>query len=104
MPGLLVLLFLAGASSASAHVIASTGYSTVHQDGSRVTWLLSLEYDVLGRAKAIQPVAGANWSQHHGDESHSGVATDAIAASQRLAWSYRTKVTFLTGSPAHPRS
>ncbi|WP_406057223.1 HupE/UreJ family protein [Kribbella sp. NBC_00889] len=48
--GLLVLLFLTGASAASAHVIASTGYSTVHQDGSRVTYLLSLEYDVLGRA------------------------------------------------------
>jgi hydrogenase/urease accessory protein HupE len=48
--GLLALLFLTGASSASAHVIASTGYSTVHQDGSRVTWLLSLEYDVLARA------------------------------------------------------
>ncbi|MEU4293405.1 HupE/UreJ family protein [Kribbella sp. NPDC026596] len=48
--GLLVLLFLGGASSASAHVIASTGYSDVHQDGSRVTWLLSLEYDVLARA------------------------------------------------------
>ena len=48
--GLVGLLFVSGASSASAHVIASTGYSTVHQDGSRVTWLLSLEYDVLGRA------------------------------------------------------
>lgn len=55
--GLLVLLFLTGASSASAHVIASTGYSTVHQDGNRVTWLLSLEYDVLARAVDLgQPV------------------------------------------------
>src|SRR6185295_6856225 len=48
--GLVGLLFVSGASSAAAHVIASTGYSTVHQDGARVTWLLSLEYDVLGRA------------------------------------------------------
>ncbi|WP_350277319.1 HupE/UreJ family protein [Kribbella sp. HUAS MG21] len=48
--GLLVLLFLGTAGSASAHVIASTGYSTVSQDGQRVTWSLSLEYDVLARA------------------------------------------------------
>jgi hydrogenase/urease accessory protein HupE len=48
--GLLVLLCVGGAAGASAHVIASTGYSTVRQDGPRVTWLLSLEYDVLGRA------------------------------------------------------
>lgn len=48
--GLLFLLVTAGATTASAHVIASTGYSTVHQDGDRVTYRLSLEYDVLARA------------------------------------------------------
>ncbi|TCC24368.1 HupE/UreJ family protein [Kribbella sindirgiensis] len=53
LTGLTVLLFLTGASSASAHVIASTGYSSVHQEGNRVTWLLSLEYDVLSRAVAL---------------------------------------------------
>jgi hydrogenase/urease accessory protein HupE len=44
------LLLTAGAGIASAHVIASTGYSTVHQTGSRVTYQLSLEYAVLARA------------------------------------------------------
>jgi hydrogenase/urease accessory protein HupE len=48
--GLLVFLLTTGAATASAHVIASAGYSTVHQDGSRVTYQLSLEYAVLARA------------------------------------------------------
>lgn len=48
--GLLVLLSIAGTTAASAHVIASTGYSTVRQDGQQVNYLLSLEYDVLTRA------------------------------------------------------
>ncbi|HET6299594.1 MAG TPA: HupE/UreJ family protein [Kribbella sp.] len=48
--GLLVLLSMAGTTVASAHVIASTGYSTVRQDGQQVNYLLSLEYDVLTRA------------------------------------------------------
>jgi outer membrane protein assembly factor BamB len=50
--------------------------------------------------KAIVPTAGADWSQHHGDQGHTGVAADKIEAGQRLAWSYRTEGTFLTGSPA----
>jgi outer membrane protein assembly factor BamB/predicted phosphodiesterase len=50
--------------------------------------------------KAIAPAKGADWSQHHGDQGHSGVTTDKIDAGQRLAWSYRTEGTFLTGSPA----
>ncbi|MFJ6079407.1 PQQ-binding-like beta-propeller repeat protein [Pseudarthrobacter sp. NPDC092419] len=50
--------------------------------------------------KAIIPVKGADWSQHHGDQGHTGVAADRIDAGQRLAWSYRTEGTFLTGSPA----
>ncbi|TNB69575.1 hypothetical protein FHJ30_18515 [Arthrobacter sp. BB-1] len=50
--------------------------------------------------KAITPVKGADWSQHHGDQGHTGVAADRIDAGQRLAWSYRTEGTFLTGSPA----
>lgn len=53
--GLLVLLLVGGAGTASAHVIASTGYSAVRQDGQRVTWQLSLEYDVLARAVDLGP-------------------------------------------------
>ena len=53
----------------------------------------------LTNEKAIKPIAGTNWTQHHGDASHSGVAEDVISAGQRLAWSYRTEGTFLTGSP-----
>jgi hypothetical protein len=48
--GLLAALALAGTTAASAHVIASTGYATVTQDGSRVNFQLSLEYAVLVRA------------------------------------------------------
>jgi hydrogenase/urease accessory protein HupE len=48
--GLMFFLFGSGVSAAEAHVIASTGYSTVSQDGQRVNYLLSLEYDVLARA------------------------------------------------------
>lgn len=48
--------------------------------------------------KAIQVEAGSDWSQHHGDASHAGVAP-AQEPGRRLAWSYRTEGTFLTGSP-----
>jgi hydrogenase/urease accessory protein HupE len=48
--GLLVILALAGTTAASAHVIASTGYATVTQDGRQVNVQLSLEYAVLARA------------------------------------------------------
>ncbi|WP_350277318.1 PQQ-binding-like beta-propeller repeat protein [Kribbella sp. HUAS MG21] len=71
----------------------------VAEDGTGATWTRTSNF-TLTAAKAIQPVAGADWTQHHGDASHSGVAADAIAAGQRLAWSYRTEGTFLTGSPA----
>jgi hypothetical protein len=53
--GLVLFLFGCGATAADAHVIASTGYSTVAQDGSRVNYLLSLEYAVLARAVACEP-------------------------------------------------
>ncbi|TWD83160.1 outer membrane protein assembly factor BamB [Kribbella amoyensis] len=68
-------------------------------DRTGATWKGTSKF-TLTAEKAIRPVAGADWSQHHGDASHGGVAQDAIAAGQRLAWSYRTKGTFLTGSPA----
>ncbi|MEV5963506.1 PQQ-binding-like beta-propeller repeat protein [Kribbella sp. NPDC051952] len=68
-------------------------------DKTGATWTRTSDF-TFTTGKAIQPIAGANWSQHHGDASHNGVATDAIAAGQRLAWSFRTKGTFLTGSPA----
>jgi hypothetical protein len=48
--GLVLFLFTLQSATASAHVIASTGYSTVRQTGSQVTYQLSLEYAVLARA------------------------------------------------------
>lgn len=68
-------------------------------DKTGASWKASSKF-TLTNEKAIKPVVGANWSQHHGDASHAGVAADAITPGQRLAWSYRTKGTFLTGSPA----
>ncbi|MEV6412301.1 PQQ-binding-like beta-propeller repeat protein [Kribbella sp. NPDC051718] len=67
------------------------------EDGAR--WTATSNFTFTAD-KAIAPVAGADWSQHHGDAAHAGVAADSIEAGQRLAWSYRTKGTFLTGSPA----
>ncbi|MEV0283023.1 PQQ-binding-like beta-propeller repeat protein [Kribbella sp. NPDC050820] len=67
-------------------------------DKTGATWTRTSTF-TLTNEKAIKPVAGADWAQHHGDAGHSGVSPDAIAAGQRLAWSYRTKGTFLTGSP-----
>ena len=66
-------------------------------DGAR--WTATSKFTFTAD-KAIVPVAGADWTQHHGNAAHAGVAADAIEAGQRLAWSYRTKGTFLTGSPA----
>jgi outer membrane protein assembly factor BamB/predicted phosphodiesterase len=67
-------------------------------DKTGASWKGTSEFTFTDE-KAIKPVAGADWSQHHGDASHSGVAQDIINPGQRLAWSYRTKGTFLTGSP-----
>lgn len=69
------------------------------EDGDGARWTAISKFTFTAD-KAILPVAGADWTQHHGDAAHAGVAADAIEAGQRLAWSYRTKGTFLTGSPA----
>lgn len=79
-----------------------TGPHTVEvevKDRTGASWKASSAFTLTG-AHAIKPTAGADWSQHHGDVAHSGVAHDAIQPGQRLAWSYRTDGTFLTGSPA----
>lgn len=55
--GLLLFLLGGGATTAEAHVIASTGYSTITQDGPEVGYLLSLEYGVLARAVDLGPTA-----------------------------------------------
>ena len=68
-------------------------------DANGASWSKSATF-TLTADKAITPVKGADWSQHHGDQGHTGVASDRIDAGQRLAWSYRTEGTFLTGSPA----
>ena len=68
-------------------------------DASGATWNKTSTFTFTDE-KAVVPTKGADWSQHHGNEAHTGVATDKIAAGQRLAWSYRTEGTFLTGSPA----
>lgn len=58
--GLLAALALAGTTAASAHVIASTGYASVTQDGSQVNFQLSLEYAVLARAVDLGVPAAAD--------------------------------------------
>jgi outer membrane protein assembly factor BamB len=68
-------------------------------DKAGASWQKSSTFTLTGD-QAIRPVPGADWAQHHGDAAHAGVAADTIAAGQRLAWSYRTEGTFLTGSPA----
>lgn len=62
------------------------------------TWKKNATF-TLTNEKAIKPVAGEDWAQHHGNEQHSGVSEDLINPGQRLAWSYRTEGTYLTGSP-----
>ncbi|MEO3747627.1 PQQ-binding-like beta-propeller repeat protein [Plantactinospora sp. B5E13] len=66
-------------------------------DAAGKTWTRSADF-TLTREPALKPVAGGDWDQHHGNEAHSGVAP-AQEAGRRLAWSFRTEGTFLTGSP-----
>ncbi|ADB31691.1 metallophosphoesterase [Kribbella flavida DSM 17836] len=68
-------------------------------DKTGATWRGTSNF-TLTTDRAIRPAAGADWNQHHGDAAHSGVAAAKVPAGQRLAWSYRTEGTFLTGSPA----
>jgi len=57
--GVLFLFLLAGTATASAHVIDSTGYSTVQQNGQEVSYVLSLEYDILIKAVDLGPQAAS---------------------------------------------
>jgi outer membrane protein assembly factor BamB len=66
-------------------------------DDAGNTWTESADF-TLTSEPAVQPVAGADWTQHHGDAAHTGTA-GALDAGRQLAWSYRTEGTFLTGSP-----
>jgi outer membrane protein assembly factor BamB len=67
-------------------------------DAAGETWSASSTF-TLTEDERVVPTEGEDWEQHHGDEGHTGVHGDEIAAGQRLAWSYRTEGTFLTGSP-----
>ncbi|TDD49698.1 hypothetical protein E1286_13315 [Nonomuraea terrae] len=66
-------------------------------DAAGKTWTRSADF-TLTDEPALKPVPGGDWGQHHGNEAHSGVAP-AQEAGRRLAWSFRTDGTFLTGSP-----
>ena len=66
-------------------------------DAAGKTWTKSADFTLTDEPE-LKPVAGGDWDQHHGDQSHSGVAP-AQEAGRRLAWSFRTEGTFLTGSP-----
>ena len=68
-------------------------------DATGASWSKTSTFTFTGE-KALTPVKGADWAQHHRDAAHSGVAADVVGAGQRLAWSYRTEGSFLTGSPA----
>ena len=62
-------------------------------------WTTSTSFRVSD-TPPVTPRAGADWAQQHGDERHSGAASDEVdPARLRLAWSHRTPGTFLTGSP-----
>ena len=67
-------------------------------DEAAQTWTQVVDF-TLTNEKAIKPVAGGDWAQHHGDAVPLRCRADASAAGQRLAWCYRTEGTFLTGSP-----
>ncbi|WP_161958409.1 PQQ-binding-like beta-propeller repeat protein [Ornithinimicrobium cavernae] len=69
-------------------------------DASGDSWSESSTFTVDRDAAPEQPVAGANWSQHHGDQAHAGVSPDEVPAGQRLAWTHHTEGVFLTGAPA----
>ncbi|SDJ73591.1 Outer membrane protein assembly factor BamB, contains PQQ-like beta-propeller repeat [Nonomuraea maritima] len=66
-------------------------------DAAGKTWTKSADF-TLTHGPGLKPVAGDDWDQHHGDAAHSGIAP-AQEAGRRLAWSFRTEGTFLTGSP-----
>ncbi|WP_164842757.1 PQQ-binding-like beta-propeller repeat protein [Actinoplanes solisilvae] len=66
-------------------------------DAAGKTWTKSAEF-TLTHERALKPEARGDWNQHHGDDGHTGVAP-AQEAGRRLAWSFRTEGTFLTGSP-----
>ncbi len=57
LTGALFVLALLGTAPATAHVIASTGYSSISQDGQQVTYRLSLEYAILTKAVDLGPDA-----------------------------------------------
>ncbi|GAA5041033.1 PQQ-binding-like beta-propeller repeat protein [Actinopolymorpha pittospori] len=68
-------------------------------DEAGKTWTKSATF-TLSDQPVQAPRAGADWSQHHGDPAHLGVATDELSPEDLgLAWSYRTPDMFLTGSP-----
>lgn len=66
-------------------------------DASGSTWSDAADFAFTAEA-AVPVVPGEDWAQHHGDAAHTGQAPDQEAG-RRLAWSYRTEGTFLTGSP-----
>jgi hydrogenase/urease accessory protein HupE len=55
--GVVFFFLLVGTATASAHVIDSTGYSTIQQNGQEVSYVLSLEYDILTKAVDLGPQA-----------------------------------------------
>ncbi|GIF78283.1 outer membrane protein assembly factor BamB family protein [Asanoa siamensis] len=61
------------------------------------SWRTSAGF-ALSRDRALRPEGRGDWDQHHGNAAHSGVAAPQDAG-RRLAWSFRTDGTFLTGSP-----
>ncbi|SEF18673.1 PQQ-binding-like beta-propeller repeat protein [Jiangella alba] len=68
----------------------------VDEGGQR--WTESADF-TMTTDPLVAPVAGADWTQHHGDPGHTGVAADVVDPGLELAWTYRTPGTFLTGSP-----
>lgn len=68
-------------------------------DEAGAVWTRSSTFE-LSDEPVQTPRAGADWSQLHGDGAHLGVAADEVNPEDlRLAWSFRTPDSYLTGSP-----
>jgi outer membrane protein assembly factor BamB len=67
-------------------------------DDGGVRWTESATFSTARRLAPPRP--GADWPLFHANPQHTGVATDVLPPSLRLAWSHRTPGTILTSSPA----
>ena len=95
--GLVFVFLVVGTLPASAHVLDSAGYSTVHGDGRQISYALSLEYDVLARAVEFGPEA-----TEATDDNARQAALDSGQENLAAYLSDRVEI-FLDGAACDPR-